>query len=188
MKLNFPFSSMFSKLRLFWGDPHRAWTSNELITQTSQEAKNEVLYPMLVLCFFAVAFGTYIDKQEIVASLIWGLVKVGILFASYYVCTIICKKERAIRNQIIDDETCNKFILYPFTIVIGVTMAHSLLTSWFFLYLLLLFVVYEVWIASTTFFRINDKTRDSFFLVNSLSIIIVPIILESVIKKILVNL
>lgn len=183
-----PFYGLIHTLQKFWSDPQSAWIDEETYQTPSSQVKKEVLYPMLLLCFVAVAVGKYIDNAKIVASIIWGVVECGILLASYHMCTYICKRERTLRKQIIDDETCNKFILYPFTIVIGVTIAHSILTSWFFLYMLLLFVVYEVWVASATFVQVDNKTRDSFFLTNSLAIIFVPVILENVIKKILVNL
>lgn len=143
---------------------------------------------MIIICVICTTLGKYITEQRIEAAIIWGIVEGCLMLASYHICVYICKKERNTRQEHIDDDTCNKIVLFPFTIVLGVNTVHSLLTSWFFLYLLLGVVFYEVWIAANSYLKINNQTKDSFFFTNSIAIIITPAIMESITHKILVNL
>ncbi|MCQ2349433.1 MAG: hypothetical protein MJZ98_03005 [Paludibacteraceae bacterium] len=182
----FKFRQVYNVLYRFWGNPKVAWQQVAETRDEEDDSLNSVLYTMMFVCGVVAMLSKLVEQQNIVNAILWGLVEFGILLVSYNICLYVCRKERTYQNQNISNALCNKIVLYPFTIVMGVNMAHNLLPGGFFIYFLLGYVLYEVWIASESLFEPHES-RDWFLGINAGAIIVVPLFMEMIMKKMLVN-
>jgi hypothetical protein len=143
---------------------------------------NLFFYPLFLLAILLIFTGKIaVFKPINLLNITFETLFTATAFAcAFFACKIVCRETaKSFYQTQLSDIQLNKIVVYAFSVVLTVKAIASVL-HFPFLYVFLLYVGFIFWKVCDTIFKLQDngKGREKFIIINSLSVICMPLIME----------
>lgn len=168
--------------------PSKTWDKIARESEDDKKYLTNFFYPFLGLVAFTAFLNPFISGNEdldFMSTLSIGMQYFIMSFASGFFGFFIAAK--ALNYCFIrwfgipaDTRKAEKLTAYSLTPVLVVSIMTRLLSDFFFMKILFVYIVILVWEASAHFYSVEEKTRGKFTLLSCITILAVPFIVEKI--------